>query len=53
MLVIMLAKDVAATTVNVRNPVTENMLLGGAASHAGLGVTTKTIFEYIKTAFKL
>ena len=53
MLVIMLAKDVAATTVNVRNPVTENMLLGGATSHAGFGVTTKTIFEYIEIALTL
>ena len=53
MLVIMLAKDVAATTVNVRNPVTENMLLGGDTSHAGLGVTTKTMFVYIKAAFTL
>ena len=49
----MLAKDVAATTVNVRNPVTENMLLGGDTSHDGLGVTTKAIFEYIKTGFTL
>ena len=51
MFVIILANDVAATTENVRNPVTENMLLGGDTSHAGLGVTTKSIFEYIKTGF--
>ena len=37
----MLAKDVAATTENVRNPVTENELLGGDESQSGFGVTTK------------
>ena len=36
-----LAKDVAATTENVRNPVTENELLGGDESQSGFGVTTK------------
>ena len=48
MLEIMFARDVAATTENVRNPVTENMLLGGDSSHTGFGVTTKKIKHNLK-----
>ena len=41
MLDMMLANDVAATTENVRNPVTEKELAGGDGSHSGFGVTTE------------
>ena len=41
MFAMMLAKDVAATTENVRNPVTENELVGGDESQSGFGVTTE------------
>ena len=42
-----LAKDVAATTENVRKPVTENVLVGGAESHSGFGVTTERYVNYL------
>ena len=42
-----LAKDVAATTENVRKPVTENVLVGGAESHSGFGVTTERYDNYL------
>ena len=42
-----LAKDVAATTENVRKPVTENVLVGGAESHSGFGVTTERYVNHL------
>ena len=47
MLAMILAKDVAATTENVRKPVTENVLVGGAESHSGFGVTTERYDIYL------
>ena len=47
MLAMILAKDVAATTENVRKPVTENVLVGGAESHSGFGVTTERYDNYL------